>query len=242
MDDVLFAIVVHDINIIKSFEKIEKYKFLKKYVYLLVGNHDTDYSNEYIIQCDRLHDNIENNKYYLAFTGWYALAKNINLISEKFKKIFLLEYDVSIKKDEFNNIISIIEKNDYSIYGISEMDINSCLRPSIFSNLLISFLKENQFKEIITNNKLCIASNNLLVTRSFLIDLFNNKLTLDFLKFLKNDKMSGHNLERYISVYCFLNNIKYDFINNFYFVHESLDSHDTQNKHENYLNYINTIK
>jgi hypothetical protein len=241
MDNILYAIVVHDIKIINYFEKIKKYNFLENYKYLLVGNHDVDYTNEYIIQCNKLKDNIENNNYYLAFTGWYALAKNIKLIPEKFEHIFLLEYDMTLDKEETSKTIHNLLPNEYEIYGLSTMSIEECLHPSIFSNLLISFLKQQKIKEIKCNNKVCIATNNILVSKNFLINLFDNKLTLDFLNFLKNDKMSGHNLERYISTYCFLNNIKYEFLDSKGFGHGSLDSHNTQNKHQEYLNYLNII-
>ena len=34
----------------------------------------------------------------------------------------------------------------------------------------------------------------------------------EFMNFLNNDKMSGHNLERYLTAYCFINNIEFSFI------------------------------
>jgi hypothetical protein len=41
--------------------------------------------------------------------------------------------------------------------------------------------------------------------------------------------MSGHFLERFLSIYCFINNIQFDIIEQSGLVHRGLDSHRTQN-------------
>lgn len=242
---ILFAVVVHDIQIINIFEQNNKYKNFQNYIYILVGKHNQDYSSDKIIQCDRLEDNIEDNKNYLAYTGWYAVSKNIDKIPEKYEYIFFLEYDTFLEDfDSFNEMIKNIIVDNKNIYGFHKFSINSCfLDKSIFNILLVDFLKEKGFRSITTNNKFWMATNNMVFKRKILIDFFRNELTIDFLNYLKNDIMAGHNLERFLSVYCFLNNIKFDFLNPNCFKHEAMDSHNTQGRNHVYEKFktINKI-
>jgi hypothetical protein len=55
---ILFLIVVHNKSIIDLFESDKKYHKLTNYKYLLVGNHNTDHSNDIIIQCNKLEKNM----------------------------------------------------------------------------------------------------------------------------------------------------------------------------------------
>jgi hypothetical protein len=238
MDDILHLIVVHNIDIINSFEKNEKYKPFKHYKYVLVGKHENDFSSEKIIQCNKFSDNIEHNKNYLAYTGWYVIAKHLDiLIPNNFKYVFLLEYDVCLNKpDKLDYIYENVYKNNRKLYGISHMSLDYIVKSDIHNSILLNYLRDKQIKELRTfKNKLCLATNNIIFERGFLVDFFNNSFTLDFLKYLNNDIMSGHNLERFLSVYCFINNVEYDiFCEEEIFYHDSLDSHNTQGRYNRY--------
>ena len=141
-------------------------------------------------------------------------------------------------------MISDIFNRNKKIYGFHPFELHSCfLDNNIFSSLLISFLKQKQFKELKPNNKFWMATNNMVFEKQCLVDFFKDEFTLDFLNYLKNDKMSGHNLERFLSVYCFINNIDYDFVTPNCFKHEAMDSHSTQGRNYVYEEFktINKI-
>jgi hypothetical protein len=55
--------------------------------------------------------------------------------------------------------------------------------------------------------------------------------------------MSGHDLERYTTLYSILNNIKYATIDPVCFTHMALDSHNTQGRYNEYEKFktINKI-
>ena len=242
-DKILFSIVVHDPKIINFLESERKYKCLPNYIYILVGNHSLDYSSEKIIQCDRYSTNIESQKNFLAYTAWWFLANNVHLIPEECEYLCLLEYDVDIiNENDVDGFINYIISNNKNVYGIDKINVTDCfLNKSIFCEIILSFLKEKGIKELKTNNNHWIVSNNVIFKKDFFVDYLTNDLTKEFFIFLKNDPMSGHNLERFLSVYCFMNNISFDFVNPKLFDHKSLDSHDTQGKNS-YMSFIENLK
>ena len=97
-------VFVHDQNIILEYEQNNKFKSLKKYKYVFVGNRDYELveNNPKVIIAKKYEINLEDYPYFTAFTGWYLLWKN-NLITTKF--VTLLEYDVNLT-DYFEQTIS----------------------------------------------------------------------------------------------------------------------------------------
>ena len=226
---IIFYIVVHDINLINLFENTKKYSILQNYKYLLVGNHEKDYTSENIIQCNKLNNNIEEQNNYLAYTAWYALVKNITI---KEDYICLLEYDTDItNKFNYDNLILQLEKKDVNVYGFFNLDTTiGFLTNDIFSNKLIHFLKLKNIREIRPNNKKWIVTNNSIFKNSFLKEFIEDSFTQELFKYFNNDKMSGHYLERYLSVYCFIKDKIFSMIDGEMFIHRALDSHNTQNR------------
>ena len=227
----LFLIVVHNKKIIDLFESTNKYNKLINYKYLLVGNQITDFSNEKIIQCDRLPYNIEDKQHYLAYTGWYAAAKNPEIVKD-YDYICFLEYDTDFD-DNFSleNFVNHIYKEQKKCYGIASLDTKiGFLQKSPFSEKLISFLIRENLTEIKSTSKKWIVTNNAVFQKQFLIDYFNDTLTQDLLIYLNNDVMSGHFLERYLTTYCFVRGIKFGLIDDCHMHHKALDSHGTQNR------------
>lgn len=228
--DILFLIVVHNKSIIDVFESNNRYSKLKNYKYLLVGNHSVIFNSEKIIQCNTLPNNIEDRSNYLAYTGWYAAAHNPSLLQD-YEYICFLEYDTDVDSDfslEYftNNVFT----KQLNCYGINLMDnINVLFERSPFTTKLIQFLIKNGYNEIKPNNNNWIVTNNVVFKTNFLLDYFNDELTISFLEYLQNDKMSGHFLERFLSVFCFLKNIQFDTILNNNLTHRGYDSHNTQN-------------
>jgi len=240
-NNIIHFIVVHDPTLIQYFESIGKYKVLTNYKYLLVGKHKLDYRNEIIIQCELLDNNIEYHKYYLAYTAWYALANNPEIIGE-YKYVTLLEYDTDIRYvDEINFMYSNILSKDMQLYGMHDLPINvGFLDRSVFNDKLIKYFIKSGHAEITPNNKTWIVSNNVCFKKEFLLEYFNDELTKNLLTILNNDRMSGHFLERYLSAYCFIKGIKYGFIDPCCFEHMALDSHDTQGRKGEYEKFRET--
>lgn len=224
-----FYIVVHSINLINFFEETEKYKDLVNYKYLLVGKHHTNYNNNKIIQCDRLLENKEDFNHYLAYTGWYALAKNLPTSSSDY--ICFLEYDTDVMPGfNLENLQNYIYSKNLKCYGLTYMPLHDGIFVNTqFTHKTLSYLKQRNIKEIKPNNHNWITTNNMFFNKQFLVDYFNDPFTTDFLNYLNNDPMSGHFLERFLSIYCFINNITFDIIDNNILVHRGLDSHKTQN-------------
>jgi hypothetical protein len=224
-----FYIVVHNINLINFFEDTEKYKDLVNYKYLLVGKHETDYSNNKIIQCDKLPDNIEDKNYYLAYTGWYALANNLTETNTQY--ICFLEYDTDVMP-EFNlsKLEDTVRQKDLDCCGLTYMPLHDGIFVNTqFTHKTLSYLKDQNIREIKPNNHNWMTTNNMFFKKDFLKKYFSDTFTKNFLIFLDNDPMSGHFLERFLSIYCFINNIQFDIIEQSGLVHRGLDSHRTQN-------------
>jgi len=239
----LFAIVVHDSSIIELFERTNKYKHLSNYIYLLVGRHEIDYSSKKIIQCNKLANNIEDKNNYLAYTAWYAAAYNDILADYDY--VFFLEYDTIFTDSTLvEEMIQNIFDEDKNVYGTDPFCTTSCfLDNSVFNSLLVKFLIQSNITRLPAKGKQWMATNNMAFKTSFLQEFFQDEFTSSFLSFLNNDRMSGHNLERFLSVYCFLKNKPFGFINPHCLKHEALDSHNTQGRNNEYEEFkvINKI-
>ena len=229
MQKINFFIVVHSIGIINFFEETKKYEKLINYKYLLVGNSDIDYTSDKIIQCNKLEDNIEHNKNYLAYTGWYALAKNFKDIDSEF--ICLLEYDTDIMPS-FNLKTfteSILSKN-LNCCGLTQMPLHDGIFVNTqFTHKTLEYLKEKNIREIKPTNSNWMTTNNMIFKTSFFYEYFKDSFIENFLLYLDNHPMSGHFLERILSIYCFLNGMQFDIIEDSGLKHRGLDSHETQN-------------
>lgn len=236
--EILFLIVVHSKEIIDVFEKHNRYAKLQNYKYLLVGNHNTNYNSEKIIQCNTLPINIEDRANFLAYTGWYAAAHNESIIQD-YEYICFLEYDTEVDVNfSLEYFTEIVFSKQLQCYGINLMDnINVLFEKSQFTDKLLQFLYHNNYKEIKPNNYNWIVTNNVVFKKSFLSDYFRDPLTQAFFNYLENDKMSGHFLERYLSVYCFIKNIMFDTIQGNNLIHRGYDSHNTQNIYSSQRGY-----
>ncbi len=233
-----FYIVVHNIELVELFERTKKYEKLIDYDYLLVGEHENDYSTlPHVIQCNRLAGNIEWKKNFLAYTGWHA-AHTIQRALHEIHSIkcrpyiCLLEYDTDLTENfNLTKLEEEITQSEADLCGFFSLDTKTAfLNNDIFSNRLIDFLKVEGVREIVPTGHKWIVSNNVIFKIELLQEFFRSETTQKFFSFLGDDKMAGHFLERYTSVYCFLNNKKI-FIEEYnMFIHRALDSHDTQNR------------
>lgn len=234
----IFYIVVHNIGIINHFEKTNKYSSLANYKYLLVGNHSQDYSSNKIIQCNLLPNNIEQYKYLLAYTGWYAVAYNKELF-DNYEYVFLLEYDTDVEDNfKVGEFVPKVEKLNVDVCGLSQMPTHSgLLENSHFTTKLKSYLVETKNTNIKANNKNWLTTNNMMFKTEFFVRYLHDNFTKRFIDYVKEDVMAGHYLERYLSIYCFLNSIKFDIVEQAGLIHRGLDSHETQNIYHSHRGY-----
>lgn len=235
-------IFCHNWEIIEFYEKnifINNNTFIK-YKYVLLGENykldDNIYGDKVIISC-LLPNNIENNKNYLQWCGWYSLVKN-NLIQE-YDYIYLFEYDVKLLS-KFYEIFSNIN-NEYDIYGTQKLDKKICyLNYDYFNYGLCKYLETNNINIqtlLNTNLDYWMVTSNLILKPYILENIINSKEFNDLLLNFSNDKIIGHYLERFTTVFCDINNIKYGIIDNVN-EHYAFDSHKTQGKTNYNLNQI----
>lgn len=233
MKDILYLIVIHDPKIIDHFESIKKYEILKNYKYVLVGIHNQDYSNDKVIQCDRLEDNIEHFKNYLAYTGWWAIAKNC-LHEIEFKYIFFLEYDTNIvNEDSLCEMEKNIIDGKYSISGIASLPTTVCF---VDDNHILS--KKLNYTQ---NNSTWMVTNNILFEKNILEEFIKSEELEYAFSVLQNGVGVGHDLERFTTLYCIKNNIPYNIVLPCCFDHVAMDSHSTQGRHHIYKTFIESL-
>lgn len=233
MKEIIYLIVVHNPKIISYFESIKKYEILKNYKYVLVGNHDQDYSDDKIIQCDILPDNIEHLNNYLAYTGWWAIVKNcLDDIDSKY--IFFLEYDTNIvNPDSFDEMEDKIISGEFPILGIASLPTTVC-----FVNDEYFLSKKFNYTQ---NNSTWMVTNNILFEKEFLKTFITSEELEYAFSVLQNGVGVGHDLERFTTLYCIKNNIPYSVISPCCFDHVAMDSHSTQGRHHVYKTFIESI-
>ena len=220
-------ICVHDQDIILEYEKNSKFKSLKNYRYIFLGDKPTNLitKNPKVIIARTYDDNLEDYPYFTAFTGWYLLWKN-NLITTKY--ITLLEYD-TIVSENFEQVISKMIYDDKPMVGYVPVSVNNFHYiqnknwvEHIFNaiNKVYKINLESKLKTIINNNPNLNWSSTSNVT--FRSDIFNDfmKWFEPLIPYLKDTKTCGHAFERAVSFYYITKNKEMK--------HIQMDSHKTQ--------------
>lgn len=226
-----YYIFVHDPSIIELLEERNEFKSLENYYYVLLTNKDFNVTRENVIVSKSYELNIEEFKHYLQFTGWYCLGANKIPTTDY---ITLLEYDVRVKDNTHEKILREIETTKLDCYGYARLPkTNSFLNRDVFSNGLVDYLASRNISsnDIINqpDNTEWIVTSNVTMKTSVFLKLVRSELFVNFLNYLANTKMSGHFLERFITVYLTLNRHIYGFIDD-QITHYAVDSHNTQNR------------
>jgi hypothetical protein len=235
-----YYIFVHDTEIIDILEQRQEFSALGNYQYVLLSNKtfSNTYTNTIVSKDYEL--NIEDNKHYLQFTGWYCLGANK---IPKTEYVTLLEYDVRVKFNINEIINTAIDNTHLDCYGFSSLPkTNSFLNNDIFSTGLVEYMNyKNINPDTIINsdhNKDWIVTSNVTIKTDIFFKLVRSELFISFLNFLKNNKYSGHYLERFITVFLTQNKYSYGFIQDCV-THYAADSHNTQNRHYVYQKFKN---
>jgi hypothetical protein len=225
-----YFIFVHDLDIIKLLEERQEFKHIPNYQYVLLTKKEFNVNTSKIIVSKNYKLNIEDFNNYLQFTGWYCLGANKIPTTDY---ITLLEYDVRVNDDIDIKINTAINDSKLDCYGYAHLPkTNSFLNNDVFSNGLVDYLRSQHINphEIITNNNTeWIVTSNVTIKTSIFLKLVRSNLFVNFLNYLTNAKMSGHFLERFITVFLTLNNYNYGFIDDCV-THYAVDSHNTQNR------------
>jgi hypothetical protein len=234
-------IVCHDKRIIKA--GLKKGFYPKDAIFLLVGDHSKGIKRDNVINVSELPINIEYKKNMLVYTAYYALVHN-NLINSEY--CALLEYDVLLD-------YGILNSFDYGldVYGFQNRYVSNdpAFLNNQYSENLQDFFRtkgvdlDNLLKQNAKENKYqeWIATTNAIYKSDFLKAYINDPLTNNFFDFLQGKRMAGHDLERYLSIYCMLEEIDYGFVTNVGFKHAMANSHETGQHTFNFLDYIKSI-
>jgi hypothetical protein len=181
-----------------------------------------------------LKNNIEQYKYFTAFTGWYSLWKN-KKIKNKSRYITLLEYDVSISENFNEELNKQIELNReiISFLPLSTRDENF-IENELWVKDIFNALKLVYNIDIKSYIHTLSRANKHLLWSSTSNTTFRYDIFVDYMlwfepliPFLVESKYSGHAFERSISFYALLHNKQICFVENI-LEHHNLDSHLTQ--------------
>jgi len=227
--DLEVFIVCHDQDIILKDEETKKFSSkLPCYRYLFVGNSSSSKieNNPKVIICNKLPNNIENEKNLVSFTAWYALAKN-DITTAKY--VSVIEYDVDLGADFYDKNLDVLSRTNgivgYTVFPLLSniyLDAAPCLKESLLKAYNINLLEFiTEYVNKTGKNSWCSSSNASL-------SLDHLKLFVDWFmpvaEIIKSDKLGGHVHERTIKIFAILNEIKTYCINGI-FVHLQLKSH-----------------
>lgn len=217
-------IFCHDQNFILNSITNKRYKILDSHYYVFLGFNNVEKVRniENVIISRELNDNIEVDKRCLQYCGWYSLYKN-NLLDSDY--IRLIDYDVDILKlnNETNFDVKSgmgLDFNFYFDYGFGESEnFKNYIKNNY--NITTNKLIENYSKKF--NQKKWFSIGDVLIK----VDIFKNFMEWFYKVYLlnKESKYFAHHFERYLTIYCLLNDIQYE-IKNDEVIHRQLKSHN----------------
>lgn len=224
-------IFVHNEDLIKKCYDNTFFKRLNPH-YVFLGMGVIDRLSEDVIISRLLKYNIEQYKFFTAFTGWYSLWKNKKI---KTRYITLLEYDVTIDEN-FNEELNKRMKLDNEIISflpLSTRDENF-IENELWVKDIFNAIKLVYNIDIKSYIHTLSRANKHLFWSSTSNTAFRYDIFVDYMlwfepliPFLIESKYSGHAFERSISFYALLYNKQICFVDNV-LVHHNLDSHLTQ--------------
>jgi hypothetical protein len=230
-------IFVHDQNIILDFLKYEKFKDIPKLTYIFLGNRDIDKIEdlENVIIARNLEHNIEQYPKLTSYTGWYCIWKN-NLTDSDYINLF--EYDVNLHNDLISELENIITKDKVDVIGYIPFNVHhyNFLGHKPWCEKLIYSLQSIYNVDVIENIKKFPATTECSMTSNHTMSINVFKRYMDWIdKMILNIRestLSGHEVERSISLFYLLNKISYKILPN-YLTHFQFDSHQTQGISQN---------
>ena len=212
MDELEIFIICHDQETILHYERNSKFKYQPHYRYVFVGSGPADKieGNDEVIICRNLLHNIEQYKYLVSFTAWYALVRN-KLIRTKY--VSLLEYDVSLSSDFYTKNLDVLMRTGGMI-GYVIFPLNSPVflgaTPHLYSSIKKVYGLDvaevvQEYIKTTGRNSWCSTSNCTMPTEVLekFVDWYL-PLTEEF----REEKLGAHVEERAIKIFAINNNIK----------------------------------
>lgn len=242
-------VFVHAVELIDLLERRETFAGLKGHTYVLLGpreRHERALAasphREKVILAAALPRNIEGVNNFLQFTGWYALASN-PLIADGVDCVGLYEYDVEVTPEFDARVRGEFERDpDLDILGFLSHPKSVLLfdRTDPFCRQITRFLEwrlKIAASDFLLNRtpsypRWTVTTNVVMKRRRFLEFMWSDCVG-ELMDFLDNDRMSGHALERCISLHYMLNGWRAAELRG-QLVHVGADSHDTQGHKEIY--------
>jgi hypothetical protein len=217
-------IFCHDQNFILNSIENTRYDCLGKHYFVFLGFNEVDKIEglENVIISRNLSDNIENNKHCLQYCGWYSIFKNTSLNSDYIR---LIDYDVDILTPNNQTSYDIKSSmgfnfNFYFNTGFPEHHkFNDYIKNKLGFNL--QFLIEKHYNKFIQDKWFSIGD--VLIKT----ETFRNFMEWFYPVYLDNNDSNyfAHHFERYLTVYCLLNDIQYEVKEN-ETIHRQLKSHN----------------
>ncbi len=224
-------IFVHDQNIVLDFIRVNKFSNLENVKYVFVGNKPVDQIKNLnnVIICRDLKHNIEQFPNLTSFTGWYALWKN-NLITSD--RVNLFEYDINVSSDLQSKINDSFNEG-FDVLGYIPLnihDVNYVKNMQWIGNIMISLnsvynLNLIKFLDLLPSTTTITMTSNHSMTKESLYQYMDWMTPM--LDEIKKSYFSGHEVERSISIFYLLKNLKYKILEN-NLSHFQFNSHGTQ--------------
>ena len=215
-------IVIHDQYILLDSLKYKKYDSIENLIFLFVGKGDTSKVKERkdVIICRDLEHNIEHYKNLTSYTAWYAVWKN-NLCDETIDYVTFLEYDCILNKNYFQKLKVILnQKPDIDMVGYSQINIHNPLfvgndggRFCVELNQSLKKIYGIDIQGYIQKyppNKKCSIVLNKTIKKNIFDDYMNWSLSV--VDQFKTSENAGHLVERLITAYYLLNDLKHVFL------------------------------
>jgi hypothetical protein len=186
-----------------------------------------------VIVARDLSDNIEDYKYLVDFTAWYACIRN-NLPLNRF--VCLLQYDVILSDDFFQATRVQFEKSPDSVIGYAPVPLkdrnfirdNMGAKPLFAACAKVYGIAAKSVLKTYTGagmDKFWPATNNVAMSKAALVDFVRwfTPLGLE----MGNVKPAGHAFERAIKLFCILTGRRNAYLPEV-LSHFQLNSHQTQ--------------
>jgi hypothetical protein len=229
-------VTIHDQDLLLDYEKQGKFATQPSEVtYIFVGRGPIDKLDgiKNIVVARDLADNIEDHKYLVDFTSWYAIVCNDIAIGDV---VSLIQYDVVISPDFCSGTASMMAEHPQGILGYSPVPMKS--RDFVRDNMGYAPLRAAvkqvyglDIKPLLrmyqrnSTDKEWPATNNVAMSRETLRDFVRWFTPLALA--MGNHKPVGHAFERAIKVYSILSGRKNTYAPEL-LRHYQLNSHQTQ--------------
>jgi hypothetical protein len=206
-------VMVHDQGLVLECEREGRFAGLPSYRYLFLGAGDVSRLEgaRNVIVARELEDNIEQHPEMLAFTGWYAVARNRLAEAER---VTLLEYDVQVSAGFVDATLACFERGKrlvgYVGFPLSHpmyLFATPCLLPALRQAHGLDAWELVQDHLASGGSDVWPATTNASLSSSDLADFVEWFLPVS--RLLRDEPMAAHVHERALPLYCMVCGLEY---------------------------------